>query len=296
MAENPNQPREYDAVLGSQAPVPISGVVLGGLEGVKRRLASGVVGQQFAALSESLKYGQEGLDLVIRALEVESGQVQWHAYSLLRERSEPRVKEVLQEYTPVELISLLGVDYRNLRDLLAERKWREADQETASIMLKVSGSQKSWLTFDDIRTFPCQDLFIIDRLWLKYSNGRFGFSMQKSISQIVSQVDYQNLCFLGDRVGWRIQGSWLDYEELQFRTTAPVGHLPVKSIGNIGNFVFPGIAWNLFRLPEKASLHLVSNGQVSGIWEQKSELLRKIITRYQCLFSRIDACGIKHST
>lgn len=40
MSKNPNQPREYDAVLGGKTPPPVDGVVLGGLEGVKRRLNS----------------------------------------------------------------------------------------------------------------------------------------------------------------------------------------------------------------------------------------------------------------
>ncbi|CCQ59603.1 GUN4 domain-containing protein, partial [Crocosphaera watsonii] len=29
--------------------------------------------------------------------------------------------------------------------------------------------------------FPCEDLRIIDQLWVKYSNGQFGFSVQKQI-------------------------------------------------------------------------------------------------------------------
>ncbi len=58
MADNPNQPREYDALQGSQAPIPVGGVVLGGLKGVKRRfLASPVVEVRVAALSEALKHG-----------------------------------------------------------------------------------------------------------------------------------------------------------------------------------------------------------------------------------------------
>lgn len=38
---DPNQPRENDAVLGGQYPPPASGVILGGLEGVKQRLGRG---------------------------------------------------------------------------------------------------------------------------------------------------------------------------------------------------------------------------------------------------------------
>jgi hypothetical protein len=43
----------------------VSDAVLGGIEGVKRRLASAVVEQRIAALTKALKYGQAGLDLVI---------------------------------------------------------------------------------------------------------------------------------------------------------------------------------------------------------------------------------------
>lgn len=79
-------PDEYDAVLGGQAQVPDGSVILGGLEGVKMRLASAAVEQRGTALSEALKYGEAGLDLVIQAWKNESGQVKWAAYSLLRER------------------------------------------------------------------------------------------------------------------------------------------------------------------------------------------------------------------
>ncbi len=41
MAEN-QQPGKYDAVLGGQSPPPIHGAVLGGIEGVKRRLSNPV--------------------------------------------------------------------------------------------------------------------------------------------------------------------------------------------------------------------------------------------------------------
>lgn len=72
MTENPNQPKEYDAILGVQATPPVSAAVLGGLEGVKQRLASTSVAQRVAALKEALKYGQAGLAVVIHILEDES--------------------------------------------------------------------------------------------------------------------------------------------------------------------------------------------------------------------------------
>ena len=41
--------------------------------------------------------------------------------------------------------------------------------------------QKGYLYLEDLRQFPCADLRVIDQLWVRYSNGRFGFSVQKQI-------------------------------------------------------------------------------------------------------------------
>lgn len=98
MPDDPNHPREYDAVLGGQAPPPVGGLVLGGLQGVKRRFESNIVEARIAALSDALKYGEAGLDLVIVALTDSHRQVQRSAYSLLRERKDPKVRQALRQY------------------------------------------------------------------------------------------------------------------------------------------------------------------------------------------------------
>ena len=98
MTNNPNQPREYDAVLGGQAPPPITSAVLGGIEGVKHRLASPVVEARIAAVNEALKYGDAGLELVIKTLQDSDKQVQLAAYLLLRERTEPQIQQILRNY------------------------------------------------------------------------------------------------------------------------------------------------------------------------------------------------------
>ncbi len=41
-----NQPREFDAVLGGGNQAPVDGVVLGGIEGVKRRWESANIQQK----------------------------------------------------------------------------------------------------------------------------------------------------------------------------------------------------------------------------------------------------------
>ncbi|MBD2013821.1 GUN4 domain-containing protein [Microcoleus sp. FACHB-53] len=97
------------------------------------------------------------------------------------------------------LHSEVGVDYTRLRDLLATRQWQEADKETYRVMLKATGRYKtrdfinSYLTIESIEQFPCQDLYIIDQLWILYSGGRFGFSVQKRLWESVEEIsdDYE---------------------------------------------------------------------------------------------------------
>jgi formylglycine-generating enzyme required for sulfatase activity len=110
MTENPNQPREYDAVLGGESQVPFGAAVLGGIPGVKSRLASPIVDVRIAALSEALKYGDPGLDLIIGALQDESIQVKLTAYSLLKDRDEPNLKEQFQKYLPTFDFDVITVD------------------------------------------------------------------------------------------------------------------------------------------------------------------------------------------
>ena len=137
--------------------------------------------------------------------------------------------------TPIEpdvpLKSECGVDYTKLRDLLATGKWKEADEETTNKMLEVAGrTEEGCLTGEDIDRFPCEDLRTIDQLWVKYSNGRFGFSVQKRIYESLGgsrEYDRKIWAAFGDRVGWRVNSSkWLHYNDLKFNTKAPIGHLP----------------------------------------------------------------------
>jgi WD40 repeat protein len=108
MIEYSNQPKNDDLVLGTQAATPSQAVVLGGLEGVRSRLRSPVASQQVAALSEALKYGEAGLDLVIQALSLRSWQVQTAAVSILQERTQPRVRQALLEHNPYRLFECLA--------------------------------------------------------------------------------------------------------------------------------------------------------------------------------------------
>jgi formylglycine-generating enzyme required for sulfatase activity len=94
---NPQQPREYDAVLGGNSPSLEGAAVLGGIEGVKLRLQNPDVKVRIAALEQALNYGEQGLDLVIEGLKDKSWDIQNVAYLILNSRSQTRIKQRLQK-------------------------------------------------------------------------------------------------------------------------------------------------------------------------------------------------------
>lgn len=99
MSDTPLYPRPQDAVQGGNSQYPVEAVVLGGLEGIKQRLAHHRPQEvQIAALSDALKYGEAGLQLVIEGLQSEAERVRNAAYLLLRQRTEPAVQQALINY------------------------------------------------------------------------------------------------------------------------------------------------------------------------------------------------------
>ena len=130
----------------------------------------------------------------------------------------------------VPLVSEVEADYTKLRYLLRSQRYREADWETYQMVLHVAQREREgWLRHTDLDDFPSADLRTIDRLWVEYSGGHFGFSVQKQIYQGLGGTrEYQEQLWqaFGDRVGWRTRDNWLSYAQLMFVLQAPQGHLP----------------------------------------------------------------------
>ncbi|NLQ04565.1 GUN4 domain-containing protein, partial [Cylindrospermopsis raciborskii] len=79
---------------------------------------------------------------------------------------------------------------------------------------------EGWLRREDAEKFPCKELRSIDQLWLKYSRGKFGISVQQQIYQSLGGTKEYNRDVwrsMGDRVGWRQGGYWLSYSDQDFR-------------------------------------------------------------------------------
>ena len=151
----------------------------------------------------------------------------------------PEVKK-----NPVELLSAKGIDYRELEKLLKDKQWYEADQLTDKLMLKASGREiQRYIDPKSIKEFPCEDLQTIDRLWVHYSNGLYGFSVQKDIYvECGGKLDFsypidetwEKFCdrtaWKGERTGWNKEGinGWIPYPDKFFKNHLMnvKGHLP----------------------------------------------------------------------
>jgi hypothetical protein len=240
MTNHSQQPGKYDAVLGGQHQTSEFAAVLGGIEGVKLGLSNPNPQVRIVSLKQALNYGESGLDLVIQSLNDDCEDVQNTSYGLLTLRTEAKVKEALIIFDNAQLKSDVGMNYSKLRDFLKAGKWKEADEETLRVMLAVAKREKEGLGVEDIDNFPCADLRTIDKLWVKYSDGRFGFSVQKRIYQGLGGTrEYNGEIWdkFGDKVGWRKGGYWLYYKDITFDKKAPEGtpegylpKFPLKSL------------------------------------------------------------------
>lgn len=138
--------------------------------------------------------------------------------------------------------STTGVDYTTLRELLQQKKWKEADDITFKLMLASAKYQnpdwknRDWLDEKDINSFACEDLKFIDRLWSEYSNNQLGLSAQlkfwndaKNNSTTIIEAYRQ----FAQWVQWILPSStssgssYISSDDIKY-ANPPQGHLPVQ--------------------------------------------------------------------
>ncbi len=142
---------------------------------------------------------------------------------------DPEFRAEFNQVSQVVNVSL----YQQLETFLQNGQWKEADQETNRLMLQIVGKETDqWLSVEDIQNFPCEDLRVIDKLWVDNSGGKFGFSVQKKVwmdcGGILGNDSQESYEKFADQVGWHRNGQWLRYKELTFLLDGSKhGHLPL---------------------------------------------------------------------
>jgi hypothetical protein len=127
----------------------------------------------------------------------------------LLQATKPQIKILVSQTT--------GTDYTDLRNILRNKRWKEADHKTAELMLEVAKQEnQGWLNVDSIQKFPIEDLQIIDHLWFENSDEKYGFRILTRVwKECGSPTNYTDKigCAqwdeFGDNVGWKEAGNWL---------------------------------------------------------------------------------------
>ena len=164
---------------------------------------------------------------------------------------------------PTNLPSEVGMDYVPLATMLATGQFEEADQFTRDALIELAGSKaagRNFVYFTEVKRIPSTDLATIERLWTKFSKGKFGYSVQKvSLNRCWMTFtalldDWSKHCFSsirqkkwrqakGDfeafcrKIGWTTtdgeverKKKWFGASEFTYDLKkAPEGHLPLTS-------------------------------------------------------------------
>ena len=123
--------------------------------------------------------------------------------------------------------SAQGVDYAPLQRALINGQFEEADRLTSAHLRQLAGADaetRGYVYYSEVAPMAAADLESLDRLWVVYSQGRFGFSVQlRLLRSLAGRWDQ-----LWPRLGWKQAGVWTRYPNaFTWSLEAPEGHLPL---------------------------------------------------------------------
>ncbi len=123
--------------------------------------------------------------------------------------------------------SAAGLDYGPLQRHLLLQEYEPADRLTSEALRQLAGLdavRRGYVYYSEVAAMPAADLEALDRLWLVYSRGRFGFSVQ---GRLLLSCDGQ-WERLWPKLGWKANGIWTRYpRSFTWSVEAPEGHLPL---------------------------------------------------------------------
>lgn len=206
------------------------------LESLTQQLRSDSLKLQLAAVQQLAALGEAGtLPLIefLRARQPDIPQVaEGKAYQSLYQSASPIARLFLDSELSagiVPLMSVRGVDYQELQQLLIQQAYEMADRLTLQKLCELAGPEalkRKWIYFTEVDLFPPEDLRTIDTLWRVYSEGRFGFSRQREIWLSVNQ----NWERFWEKLAWKTGNTWTRYpNEFIWDLSAPPGHLPLSN-------------------------------------------------------------------
>ncbi len=123
--------------------------------------------------------------------------------------------------------SEVGSDYSPLQRYLLNECYEDADRFTSSKLRELAGEKavkRGYVYFSEVESIPSIDLSTLDKLWIVYSRGKFGFTVQaKILESLGGRYDK-----LWPRIGWKKDGIWTRYPRaFDWSIEAPNGHMPL---------------------------------------------------------------------
>jgi hypothetical protein len=123
--------------------------------------------------------------------------------------------------------SACGIDHAPLQEALAQGSYELADRLTSALLRDLAGPEacrRGYVYYSEVAPIPAVDLTSLDRLWVTYSRGRFGFSVQGRLLRACNGRWEQ----LWPKLGWKRDGTWTRYPSaFQWNLEAPEGHMPL---------------------------------------------------------------------
>ncbi len=202
------------------------------------KLGSGNEATQLQAITDLANCGDRGIDVLIDFLlkrqseKIEVNCLDGKAYLILLRQDSQRAREVLQTHfakgvVPLETES--GIDYEPLQKLLVQQDFQSADRLTSQTMCTAAGNEamgRGWLYFSEVAQIKNTDLNTINNLWLVYSEGKFGFSVQRKMWLSLGK-NWEKLWL---QIGWKKDGTFTRYPaDFIWSLDAPKGHLPLSN-------------------------------------------------------------------
>jgi len=137
-----------------------------------------------------------------------------------------------------ELKSEVSFDFVPLLTALQAGEFREADFLTRAALITIAGEaavKRGYVYYTEAPKLPMQDMATLERLWRAYSDGKFGYAVQRKAFE--SKKVGGNFDKFFARIGWMHKDGallrWLPEakgdEFIYDLEKAPKGHLPLTS-------------------------------------------------------------------
>lgn len=204
---------------------------------LRSQLESSSEKKQLQVIPDLAQIGDSGVEVLMEILQNKTSDsptiVEGKIYQVLRQVNSSKVDEFLQTNFPLGIVPIKSesnIDYSHLQIKLAHQDFLEADKLTMEKLCELAGEaaiKRKWLYFSEVDGIPITDLQTINRMWWVYSEGKFGYSVQREI-WLGAGKNWDKLL---PQIGWKNGNNWTRYpKEFTWDLSAPRGHLPLSNL------------------------------------------------------------------